>query len=135
MMTGALTCPFGTGHMGVTAENVAAEYGITRADQDAFRAGKPDPRRPGHCRGPVQADQIVPVEIGGRKGPVTFAAGRTPQGHQPGGIGGLASGLPEGRHGDGRQCLGHQRRRGGAGAVARRKAAAAPGSWAMPCGR
>ena len=25
MMTGALTCPFGTGHMGVTAENVAAE--------------------------------------------------------------------------------------------------------------
>ncbi|TXI05544.1 MAG: acetyl-CoA C-acyltransferase, partial [Pseudorhodobacter sp.] len=36
MMTGALTCPFGTGHMGITAENVAAEGGITRADQDAF---------------------------------------------------------------------------------------------------
>ena len=36
MMTGALTCPFGTGHMGVTAENVAAEHQITRADQDAF---------------------------------------------------------------------------------------------------
>jgi acetyl-CoA C-acetyltransferase len=36
MMTGALTCPFGTGHMGITAENVAAEGGISRADQDAF---------------------------------------------------------------------------------------------------
>ena len=36
MMLGALTCPFGTGHMGITAENVAAEHQITRADQDAF---------------------------------------------------------------------------------------------------
>ena len=36
MMIGALTCPFGTGHMGVTAENVAAEHQITRAEQDAF---------------------------------------------------------------------------------------------------
>ncbi|KKL08263.1 hypothetical protein LCGC14_2577620 [marine sediment metagenome] len=30
MMLGALNCPFGTGHMGVTAENVAAEHDITR---------------------------------------------------------------------------------------------------------
>ena len=36
MMTGALTCPFGTGHMGVTAENVAALHGISREDQDAL---------------------------------------------------------------------------------------------------
>lgn len=36
MMLGALNCPFGTGHMGVTAENVAAEHDISRADQDAF---------------------------------------------------------------------------------------------------
>ena len=36
MMLGALNCPFGTGHMGVTAENVAAEHDITRAAQDAF---------------------------------------------------------------------------------------------------
>ena len=36
MMLGALNCPFGTGHMGVTAENVAREHGISRADQDAF---------------------------------------------------------------------------------------------------
>ena len=36
MMIGALTCPFGTGHMGITAENVAAQYGITRDAQDEF---------------------------------------------------------------------------------------------------
>ena len=36
MMLGALNCPFGTGHMGVTAENVAAEHDITREAQDAF---------------------------------------------------------------------------------------------------
>ena len=37
-MVGALTDPFDHCHMGVTAENVAAEYGISRADQDAFAA-------------------------------------------------------------------------------------------------
>ena len=36
MMVGALTCPFGTGHMGVTAENVACEMSISREEQDAF---------------------------------------------------------------------------------------------------
>ena len=36
MMLGALNCPFGTGHMGITAENVAAEHGISRAMQDDF---------------------------------------------------------------------------------------------------
>src|SRR4029078_1889658 len=36
MMVAALTDPFDTVHMGVTAENVAAKCGLTRADQDAF---------------------------------------------------------------------------------------------------
>ena len=36
MMLGALNCPFGTGHMGVTAENVANEYNISREAQDSF---------------------------------------------------------------------------------------------------
>ena len=35
MMLGALTCPFGTGHMGVTAENVAAEHGITLSKDES----------------------------------------------------------------------------------------------------
>ena len=36
LMIGALNCPFGTGHMGVTAENVAREHQISREDQDNF---------------------------------------------------------------------------------------------------
>ncbi len=36
MMLGALNCPFGTGHMGVTAENVSEEHQIRREAQDAF---------------------------------------------------------------------------------------------------
>src|SRR5438552_13307812 len=35
-MTAALHDPFGHGHMGVTAENIAAKYGMTREEQDAF---------------------------------------------------------------------------------------------------
>src|SRR3982750_1878146 len=35
-MTGALHDPFGHGHMGVTAENIAAKYGFTREEQDRF---------------------------------------------------------------------------------------------------
>ena len=54
MMLGALNCPFGTGHMGVTAENVAGEHGITPRRSGCLRAGKPGPRRPRHRRGPVQ---------------------------------------------------------------------------------
>ena len=42
MMIGALNCPFGTGHMGVTAENVAREHGISREAQDAFAAESPN---------------------------------------------------------------------------------------------
>ena len=38
-MTGALHDPFGHGHMGVTAENIAAKYGFTREQQDAFARG------------------------------------------------------------------------------------------------
>lgn len=37
-LTGTLTCPFGTGHMGVTAENVAADNNISRQRQDEFTA-------------------------------------------------------------------------------------------------
>ena len=78
MMTGALTCPFGTGHMGVTAENVAASHGIGREDQDAFalesqtRAGRAIAE--GRFR-----DQIVPIEIAGRKGTVTFDTDEHPK--------------------------------------------------------
>ncbi|WP_265501714.1 acetyl-CoA C-acyltransferase family protein [Paracoccus beibuensis] len=78
MMTGALTCPMGTGHMGVTAENVAAEHDISREDQDAFvmesqrRAAAAIAA--GHFR-----DQIVPVEVKARKGTVAFDTDEHPK--------------------------------------------------------
>lgn len=62
MLLGTLNCPFGTGHMGVTAENVAAEHDITRAQQDAFallsqqRAAAAI--ETGHFK-----EQITPVEV------------------------------------------------------------------------
>ncbi len=78
MMTGALTCPMGTGHMGVTAENVADEYGITRDAQDAFALESQ--RRAaaaiaaGHFR-----DQIIPVQVKSRKGMVAFDTDEHPK--------------------------------------------------------
>ena len=50
-MTGALTDPFEGCHMGVTAENVAADYGVSREDQDALAAREPPPGGRGAGRG------------------------------------------------------------------------------------
>ncbi|RJL05281.1 acetyl-CoA C-acyltransferase [Paracoccus aestuarii] len=71
MMTGALTCPMGTGHMGVTAENVAAEHGITRDAQDEF-ALESQRRAAAAVQAGHFRDQIVPVEVKTRKGMVAF---------------------------------------------------------------
>jgi acetyl-CoA C-acetyltransferase len=70
-MTGALHDPFGHGHMGVTAENIAAKYGITREEQDRFALES-------HRRAANALDkgyftsQITPVEVKTKKGPVAF---------------------------------------------------------------
>jgi acetyl-CoA C-acetyltransferase len=78
MMTGALTCPFGTGHMGVTAENVAAAHGITRADQDAFALESQTRAARAIAEGRFR-DQIAPLEIAGRKGTVVFDTDEHPK--------------------------------------------------------
>ncbi|MFN3825026.1 MAG: acetyl-CoA C-acyltransferase family protein [Pseudorhodobacter sp.] len=78
MMTGALTCPFGTGHMGVTAENVAAEHGISRADQDAFALESQTRAARAIAEGWFR-DQIVPVEIASRRGTVSFDTDEHPK--------------------------------------------------------
>ncbi|MBH1974394.1 MAG: acetyl-CoA C-acyltransferase, partial [Rhodobacteraceae bacterium] len=78
MMVGALTCPFGTGHMGVTAENVAARYGISRADQDAFALESQTRAARAIAEGRF-ADQIAPIEMASRKGPVSFAVDEHPK--------------------------------------------------------
>ena len=78
MMTGALTCPFGTGHMGVTAENVAAEHEISRAAQDAFALESQKRAARAIAEGRF-ADQIVPIDMLTRKGTVSFATDEHPK--------------------------------------------------------
>ncbi|WP_144005114.1 acetyl-CoA C-acetyltransferase [Paraburkholderia tropica] len=59
-------------HMGVTAENVAKEYGITREEQDAFAAASQNKAEAAQKAGRFD-DEIVPVEIPQRKGdPLVF---------------------------------------------------------------
>ncbi|NNU79599.1 beta-ketothiolase BktB [Halovulum dunhuangense] len=71
MMVGALNCPFGTGHMGVTAENVAREHGITREAQDAFALESQARAARAQDTGRF-TDQIAPFEIQTRKGTHVF---------------------------------------------------------------
>ncbi len=71
MMLGALHDPFGHGHMGITAENVAADEGISREDQDAFALESQ--RRAAAARDAGYfKDQITPVEVMQRRKPVSF---------------------------------------------------------------
>jgi acetyl-CoA C-acetyltransferase len=70
-MSGALHDPFGNGHMGVTAENIAAKFGFTREEQDAFALESH--KRAGNALAQgFFKDQIVPVEIKSRKGTENF---------------------------------------------------------------
>jgi acetyl-CoA C-acetyltransferase len=71
MMVGALTDPFDTVHMGVTAENVANKCGITRADQDAFAVESHKRAANAIAKGYFK-DQILPIELKSKKGPVQF---------------------------------------------------------------
>jgi acetyl-CoA C-acetyltransferase len=78
MMLGALNCPFGTGHMGVTAENVATEHGISRADQDAFALESQ--RRAGVAISEGRfKSQIVPVEVRVKRDMVAFDTDEHPK--------------------------------------------------------
>ena len=78
MMVGALTCPFGTGHMGVTAENVACEMSISREEQDAF-ALESQRRAQAAIEAGHFKDEIVPVEIKTRKGVTVFDTDEHPK--------------------------------------------------------
>ena len=78
MMLGALTCPFGTGHMGVTAENVAAEHDITREAQDAF-ALESQTRAARAIEEGRFKDQIVPVEVKVKRDLVPFDTDEHPK--------------------------------------------------------
>jgi len=70
-MTAALHDPFGHGHMGVTAENIAAKYGFTREQQDEFSIQSHKKAAAAMERGFFDS-QITPVEIKSRKGVEQF---------------------------------------------------------------
>ncbi|WP_371038722.1 acetyl-CoA C-acyltransferase family protein [Rhodosalinus sp. FB01] len=71
MMLGALNCPFGTGHMGVTAENVSEEHQVSREAQDAFALESQ--RRATRAIEEGRFDeQIVPVEVRVKRDTVAF---------------------------------------------------------------
>jgi acetyl-CoA C-acetyltransferase len=71
MMVGALHDPFDVVHMGVTAENVAAKWGITRDEQDQL-AVESHRRAANATKAGYFKSQIVPVEVKGKKGPTVF---------------------------------------------------------------
>lgn len=78
MMLGALNCPFGTGHMGVTAENVAAEHQISRSDQDAFALESQRRAAEAWSEGRFTS-QIVPVEVRVKRDMVAFDTDEHPK--------------------------------------------------------
>ncbi|MCF6444728.1 acetyl-CoA C-acyltransferase family protein [Nereida sp. MMG025] len=78
MMLGALNCPFGTGHMGVTAENVSREHDVSRADQDAF-ALESQTRAAKAIEAGYFDDQIVPVDVRVKRDTVAFASDEHPK--------------------------------------------------------
>ena len=71
MMVGALTDPFDTVHMGVTAENVAAKCGLNREVQDAFAVESHKRAAAAIAAGHFKS-QILPIELKSKKGPVVF---------------------------------------------------------------
>jgi acetyl-CoA C-acetyltransferase len=76
MMVGALSDPFDDVHMGVTAENVAKKYGITRADQDALAVESHNRAAAAIDHGYFKA-QIVPVEITVKRAKIPFEVDET----------------------------------------------------------
>jgi acetyl-CoA acetyltransferase family protein len=126
---------YGTDSMTETAENVAVEYDISRADQDLFALRSQERAARAVANGRF-AEEIVSVEVPGRKrrdrrrGPR-----RAPASNHDREVGGAADAIPRGRLHHGRQRLRGERRGGGAAAGlggrggAPRADTAGPGCW------
>jgi len=65
-------------HMGVTAENVAKEYAVTREEQDAFAVASQQKTEAAQKAGRFK-QEIIPFEIASRKGTLTFADDEYPR--------------------------------------------------------
>ena len=106
---------YGVDAMPETAENVAEDFQVTRADQDAF-AYRSQMRAKAAQENGFFAREIAPVEIAGRKGTITVDTRRaSARRHHAGWPGQAEDAVPQaGRHGDGGQRVGRERRRRGA---------------------
>ena len=78
MLLGTLNCPFGTGHMGVTAENVADEHTVTREEMDAFALQSQERAAAAIAAGHFK-DQIVPVDVKVKRDMVPFDTDEHPK--------------------------------------------------------
>ena len=95
-------------HMGNTAENVARQWQITRAQQDEFAVASQQKAEAAQKGGKFK-DEIVPVTIKSRKGDIVVDADEYPKhGTTLEGDRQVATGLRQGRHCHRRQRLGHQ---------------------------
>ncbi len=77
-MVAVLTDPFGVGHMGITAENLAAKHGFSREDQDAF-AVESQRRAAAAIEAGHFKSQILPIVKQTRKGEVVFDTDEHPR--------------------------------------------------------
>ena len=78
MMLATLHCPFGTGHMGITAENVAAEHGISRGEQDGF-ALESQRRAAVAIKAGYFDSQITAIDVKQRRETVSFMVDEHPK--------------------------------------------------------
>lgn len=77
-MVAVLTDPFGVGHMGITAENLAAKHGISREEQDAFAVESQRRAAAAIAEGRFKS-QILPIVKQTRKGEVVFDTDEHPK--------------------------------------------------------
>ena len=77
-MVSVLTDPFGVGHMGITAENLASKWDISREEQDAFALESQNRAAAAIAAGHFKS-QIAPITLETRKGPVVFDTDEHPR--------------------------------------------------------
>ncbi|MDO5683168.1 MAG: acetyl-CoA C-acyltransferase family protein [Propionibacteriaceae bacterium] len=77
-MVNALTDPFGVGHMGITAENLAEQYSISREEQDEFALESQERAAKAIAEGRF-VEQIVPITLKSRKGETVFDTDEHPR--------------------------------------------------------
>ena len=118
---------YGVDSMGETAENVAERFDISRADQDAFALRSQQRAVAAQAAGRF-AEEIVPVPVSAaaRRDPVVVDNDEHPRATTPRRRSPSCHAVSQGRHGDGRQCVGRERRRLRA-AASRRRRRRAPG--------